>query len=98
LFSKGRFAAVCAARSETPNGQQNNSTNGELCPPPTPCSSIRDRQVLNRTPVSLTNNNSQNQYYSIHSSRSPQPSSCHSIGNRLFFKCFELIFLFVCFP
>lgn len=90
----GRFAAVCAARSGTPNEQQNNLNNGEVCPPPTPCSSIRDRQVFNRTPVSPSmnnNNNSHNQYYSIHSNRSPQPSSCHSISKKeVFFFLFQI--------
>ena len=84
-LTTGRFAAVCAARSDTPNGQQSSSTNGELHPPPTPCSSIRDRQVLNRTPASMaSNNNSSNQYYSMNSPRSPPPSSCHSISKSRF--------------
>ena len=68
LFS-GRFAAVCAARSSTPCDQQLMMNNNDLCAPPTPCSSIRDRQVLNRTPI----NNLSHAYY--HGS---QPSSCTS--------------------
>ncbi|CAF5192146.1 unnamed protein product, partial [Rotaria sp. Silwood1] len=44
-----------------------------------PCSSIRDRQVLNRIPILPTNTNSHNQYNSTHSPMSPQPSSCTSI-------------------
>ena len=78
----GRFAAVCAARSETPIIPSNPPINGDLCPPPTPCSSIRDRQVLNRTPILSNTNNTQSQYYSGHLSRSSQPSSCHSISRR----------------
>ncbi|CAF3850274.1 unnamed protein product [Adineta steineri] len=66
--SSGRFAAVCAARSQTPDEQQLNFNNNELCSPPTPCSSIRDRQVLNRTPVLSTTSNSHNQYYALQSS------------------------------
>ncbi|CAF1213571.1 unnamed protein product [Rotaria sp. Silwood1] len=77
--SSGRFAAVCAARSGTSNEQQNNRNNNELCSSPMPCSSIRDRQVLNRIPILPTNTNSHNQYNSTHSPMSPQPSSCISI-------------------
>jgi hypothetical protein len=83
MFFKGRFAAVCAARCGTPNEQQNNN---ELCPPPTPCSSIRDRQVLNRTPVLPTNNNnnnSHNQYYTPHLTISPQTSASNSISKKM---------------
>ncbi|CAF0763768.1 unnamed protein product [Rotaria sordida] len=77
--SSGRFAAVCAARSGTSNEQQNNRNNNELCSSPMPCSSIRDRQVLGRTPILPTNTNSHNQYNTAHSTISPQPSSCASI-------------------
>jgi len=80
--SSGRFAAVCAAaRSDTPTGQQTNHiNNGDLCPPPTPCPSIRDRQVLNRTPISTSK--TQNQFYPLPSPRSPLPPiSCQNLNS-----------------
>jgi hypothetical protein len=82
INSKGRFAAVCAARSGTPNEQQINPNTDELCSPPTPCPSIRDRQVLNRTPNLSTNHNPHNLYYAGPSTISPQPSSSASISEK----------------
>ena len=82
IILKGRFAAVCAARSGTPNEQLTNSNTDDLCPPPTPCPSIRDRQVLNRTPVSPANNNSHSLYYPLPLTISPQPSSSASISKK----------------
>ncbi|CAM4746578.1 unnamed protein product [Rotaria magnacalcarata] len=88
--SSGRFAAVCAARSGVSNEQQSNRHSNDPCSSPMPCSSIRDRQVLNRTPIlphhhhhhhnnNNNNNNSHNQYSNLHSTASPQPSSCTSL-------------------
>lgn len=90
----GRFAAVCAARFVTSNEPKKNSINGELCSSPMPCSSIRDRQVLNRTPILPAGNNSHNQYNAPHSNISPQPSSCTSIRKKF---CFTLHWILFCF-
>lgn len=49
--SSGRFAAVCAARSSTPSEQKSSDLPRNS---PTPCSAIRERQVLNRTPISVS--------------------------------------------
>lgn len=67
IVVQGRFAAVCAARSATPNEQKPSEVCSSPPPPPTPCSSIRDRQVLNRTPVSTNGNPSpnNNHYYTV---------------------------------
>ncbi|CAF1554718.1 unnamed protein product, partial [Adineta ricciae] len=77
--SSGRFAAVCSAQLKTPEEQLTNSTNAEICFPPKPCASIRDRQVLNRIPIASTNNTSYNQYHSPQSSVSPQLTSSTTI-------------------
>ncbi|UJR30321.1 hypothetical protein I4U23_017858 [Adineta vaga] len=70
--SSGRFAAVCAAQSKTPDEQPTNANTIEVCSSPMPCASIRDRQVLNRIPVASTNN----QYHSPKSSESPHLTRC----------------------
>ena len=87
----GRFAAVCAARCSPPKEQKSASKNEEhFSTLPTPCSTIRDRQVLNRTPI--TNNNvSSLSYYSPH----PIANVSSNIsGNERFVRCIELCFQF----
>jgi hypothetical protein len=75
-MGKGRFAAVFAARSTTPNEQKHALNSNDIgSTPPTPCSSIRDRQVLNRTPISLAESNNYHHHHHHHQQQQTLSSS-----------------------